>query len=350
MTNQPRPDLAHIIAPVEFDRFLAGHWGHEPLHVARNDPAFYEDLLTLSDVDRLLVRSRMTSQDMRLLSKERGTAFSALAGMDRAPADRHRGPRLRPLHDAFADGESLVVQMRSLCSPIDRLCRSAEQVFRRKASAELYLTPRQAQAFDVHYDLHDVFLLQLDGSKTWHIYEPVADNPSPLSADARLCGDRVGEPKSVIELRRGDLLYMPCGFPHQGMTSDQASLHITIGVSPLYVHDLLKALVDVAARDHPELRRPLRGGLTDLVEAGLDRAVGGEWLRMLAADGLLEKALQRLEDGFLESLDAVPDARFAELAEASEIAPETVLERRPGQLCSVRSDPRTRRSVSSTAW
>ena len=113
---------------------------------------------------------------------------------------------------------------RRLSPAIARLCRSVEEVFRREGSSELFLTPRRSQAFDIHFDLHDVFLLQLDGAKTWHIYEPIIEHPAPVNVvGKRHCGDRVGEPMAIFEVRKGDLLYIPHGFPHQGITSDQVS-------------------------------------------------------------------------------------------------------------------------------
>ena len=44
--------------------------------------------------------------------------------------------------------------------------------------ANAYITPPQNRGFDDHYDVHDVFVLQIEGTKRWIIHEPV--HPDPL--------------------------------------------------------------------------------------------------------------------------------------------------------------------------
>ena len=46
-------------------------------------------------------------------------------------------------------------------------------------NANLYLTPAGAQGFNRHFDEMDVIVLQLHGSKEWHVYEPLVTLPAP---------------------------------------------------------------------------------------------------------------------------------------------------------------------------
>lgn len=313
------------------------HWQRVPLHIERNQPGFHADLFALSDLDALMVQSRMTSRDFRVASKKTGLAHDALLSTNRPESQRNRGPNLAGLHDAFLDGQSVIVELRRLWPEVDRLTRSFEQTFERGASAELYLTPPNAQAFDVHYDLADVFLLQLGGSKTWHVYEPVAEAPSPARPEHRDCASLVGEPKWVFEVRAGDLLYMPYGFPHQGLTTDESSLHITFGVKRLHVHDLLKAMLDLAAHENAALRRPLKGGFADLRGDDLGAELNA-CLDLLRSGSLIDHAVDKLEDAFFSNLDQVPDGQFAEIDQLARIGLETRLEHHADQICRVRSD------------
>ena len=43
--------------------------------------------------------------------------------------------------------------------------------------ANAYVTPPQNQGFSAHYDVHDVFVLQIDGEKQWRIHSPVLMSP-----------------------------------------------------------------------------------------------------------------------------------------------------------------------------
>ena len=77
-----------------------------------------------------------------------------------------------------------------------------------------YVTPAQNTGFSDHYDVHDVFVLQVAGEKRWRIREPV--HPSPLRdqpwTDRRTRGRRrpPRRPPLLEEtLRPGDCLYLP---------------------------------------------------------------------------------------------------------------------------------------------
>ena len=41
------------------------------------------------------------------------------------------------------------------------------------------MTPPQNQGFSAHYDTHDVFVLQVAGSKRWVVHPPVLADPLP---------------------------------------------------------------------------------------------------------------------------------------------------------------------------
>ena len=75
-----------------------------------------------------------------------------------------------------------------------------------------YLSAPAAQGLNIHSDPHDVFVLQVEGKKHWHILEGEA-----LSMQS-------------FTLSPGDILYMPAGLLHFAESLDMSSLHITIGV------------------------------------------------------------------------------------------------------------------------
>ena len=55
----------------------------------------------------------------------------------------------------------------SLPSLID-LCRSMEREFSCRFQCNIYVTPGgSAQGLKTHYDTHDVFVLQIEGTKHW---------------------------------------------------------------------------------------------------------------------------------------------------------------------------------------
>ncbi|WP_236595498.1 cupin domain-containing protein, partial [Mycobacterium paraintracellulare] len=52
-----------------------------------------------------------------------------------------------------------------------------------------YVTPPDATGFAPHYDPHDVLVLQIRGSKTWHV-STGAPVPPPARPSRPLCGFR----------------------------------------------------------------------------------------------------------------------------------------------------------------
>ena len=100
--------------------------------------------------------------------------------------------------------------------------------------ANAYVTPPQNQGFSDHYDVHDVFVLQLEGEKRWFVHEPVLDSPlrdQPWT-DRRAAVQRAAAEPPLIEavLEPGDCLYLPRGFLHAATALGGVSTHLTLGV------------------------------------------------------------------------------------------------------------------------
>ena len=121
--------------------------------------------------------------------------------------------------------------LRRLCA---RLCREAGV----RTQTNIYLTPPGSQGFRAHWDTHDVFVLQVCGSKRWHLYEGGPDSPLPhqkFDPDQHAPGAHQDE----FTLNSGDTLYIPRGQMHAAETTDEISLHITLGLIAYSWADLL---------------------------------------------------------------------------------------------------------------
>lgn len=78
-----------------------------------------------------------------------------------------------------------------------------------------------------HYDHYDVFLIQGQGSRTWQIGER-CDATTALRADTDLSLLKHFRPVAEYVLEPGDILYIPPGFAHHGISRDD-SLCYSIG-------------------------------------------------------------------------------------------------------------------------
>jgi ribosomal protein L16 Arg81 hydroxylase len=101
-----------------------------------------------------------------------------------------------------------------------------------------------------HHDTQHLFVVQLEGSKTWRFLgEPVA--PGTPHEDTQSEVDHVTE----VKLHAGDVLFVPAGQAHMCVASQDGSLHIGILLSAPSAALAATPLAHAVEND-PELQRP----------------------------------------------------------------------------------------------
>jgi hypothetical protein len=165
-------------------------------------------------------------------------------------ADQVSDDRLTRL---FADGSTLVLQaLHRTWPPVLELCQALAAELGHPVQANAYITPPQNQGFSDHYDVHDVFVLQIEGEKRWSIHEPVLRSPlrdQPWTDHRTAVERRAAEPPVLEEvLRPGDCLYLPRGFLHAAKALGGISTHLTIGVHVWTRYAIAERLVHEAVR------------------------------------------------------------------------------------------------------
>lgn len=145
-------------------------------------------------------------------------------------------------------------------NPLALFCRSIEKSFSHPVQANAYFTPPHSQAFKTHFDDHDVFVLQVSGSKHWRLYDRPIINPMPGQAFDPV-KDTVGRLSMEVNLCSGDLLYLPRGLLHEASATAEHSLHLTVGIlAYTWVEFVLEAIAEVALREN-QLRGALPPGM-----------------------------------------------------------------------------------------
>ncbi|MET0460785.1 MAG: cupin domain-containing protein [Ilumatobacteraceae bacterium] len=193
--------------------------------------------------------------------------------------------RVLELHAA---GATMVLQGLQLSDPrLARLANNLALDLGHAVQINAYLSPVAAKGLELHFDFHDVFVLQLDGRKRWRVWEPLARTHQPVRGGPKEpmpTFDELGEPAMDLTLRAGDCLYLPRGFPHAAETVDAASSHLTIGVMAPAWHQAVRHAVDEAVSDRATtLRASIPGdvaGPPDLaaIAVHLDPDVVQQWM------------------------------------------------------------------------
>ena len=317
--------LARLIGPLGRDGFLERHWERAPLHVGRDRADHFADLVSVAAIEVLLARGEVRFPDLQLLR-----TGAPVPVEDYTDAAGHALARRVAHH--HAEGATLVLsQAHRRLDALGALVRDLEHELGWRCQANVYLSPPGGSGFAPHHDTHDVFVLQAAGRKTFRFHTGGVDLPFPDERyDPTLAGPR--DLEASVELGPGDTLYIPRGVAHDAVAADDgASLHVTLGVFPIVVRDLLIEAVRVAAERDVALRRSVapdaRSAGPDLPD-GSDPA-GREALVAALVAGLggdaIAVALSRLRDEV--AIGSVPDARglLAASAPGPEPDVETVL-------------------------
>jgi bifunctional lysine-specific demethylase and histidyl-hydroxylase NO66 len=218
---------------------------------------------------------------------------------------------------AFERGATIVLQALHLnWLPVARFCRSLEAELGHPAQANSYYTPRRSQGFAIHHDTHDVFVLQVAGEKHWRIYDPVWELPLKHQRYSKALGEP-GPPVLELTLRVGDTLYLPRGWPHDALTSETDSLHLTIGVNVHTWVDAIGAALDDCEGD-VELRRSVPA----------DGEAEDDPLARLAARLTPEQVARRARARFVNGRRPILDGQLEEVRALDSLTGETLLERR----------------------
>jgi 50S ribosomal protein L16 3-hydroxylase len=92
-----------------------------------------------------------------------------------------------------------------------------------------------------HIDLYDVFICQGSGRRQWRVGDK--GNHKQFAAHAALWHTEPFEPIIDVELLPGDILYIPPGFPHDGVTLEE-SMSYSVGFRAKSGCDMLSGLAD----------------------------------------------------------------------------------------------------------
>jgi lysine-specific demethylase/histidyl-hydroxylase NO66 len=310
-----RPTLARLLS-IESEKFSADYWGRAPLLATAAELGDdFRDLLTLDDVDEIVSRRGLRTPFIRI-AKE-GTVveprrYTGSGGAGAEIGDQVSDDRVLEL---FADGSTVVLQaLHRLWPPLIEFGSALSADLGHPVQINAYVTPASSQGFSAHYDVHDVFVIQLHGAKRWHIHAPVLVDPlrtQPWTDHQRLVEARSAElPLIDTVLRPGDVLYLPRGYLHAATALGDVSAHLTVGVHPVTRYAIVEALAKLVA-DDPQLRSSLPLGL-DVREP--------DDLGPLLAD-TVEQLITRLRRVEVADLEPLLVDRWLPTAKAAPIAP-----------------------------
>ncbi len=247
----------------------------------------------------------------------------------------------------FADGSTVVLQgLHRLWPPLIEFADQLAADLGHPTQVNAYITPPSSRGFSAHYDVHDVFVLQVAGEKHWRIHEPVL--PDPLRTQpwtdraAAVAAAAQAEPVIDVVLQPGDVLYLPRGFLHSATALGEISAHLTVGIHPVTRWAAAESALDLLrtmAADDAELRGSLPLGL-DLADPAAVRddvaaVIAGlrDWLDRLDP----AEVADRLRARTWAQVRPEPVTPLASSAAAAALTAGTVLRLRRRLRCTLRN-------------
>lgn len=321
-------DFAKLISPIDLDTFFNEYWEQKPLIISRNQANYYQDLLSVEDLDSILQYSKLKPPEIRVVKNQQDFLPDRYIKADGSL-------NLNQLYKAYHEDHTLIINgLQSYWKPLAIYTQKLQNFFNYGVIANLYLSPKDSKGLSPHYDTHDVFVLQVDGSKEWQVHQcfepvPLLGSFQPVIPDNSL-------PKLLhsVCLQAGDLLYLPRGFVHHAATKECFSLHLTLGIYPTQWLDLMVNALTTLAFKHQNLRQALPVGFLDHPEMLAEiKEQFNQLLQIFVREGSVEDAIALIEDQFIHKITPIPDGHFRQVNQVDEITLDTLVKKRQGMRC-----------------
>ncbi len=250
--EESRHRLDQLLQPIGLNDFLSEYWDKQPLFVSGSENRFND----LGDATKLraLIESGSPWQFRRLPEMYLDGGFIAheelvrtYIDMDNRQATAPILPRIKKLLHAGATVNCFGQEPHF--PVLHAMRRDIALALSAEVEASFFYSQRDHRGLAPHYDCVEIFVLQVSGSKRWHVSNQRVMNPVVGYGTATTYDHTAGH--ATIELEPGDLLYMPRGTFHHACAITDESLHVTLAVKlPMYV-DLLEALIKTAPECDP---------------------------------------------------------------------------------------------------
>lgn len=243
----PEISWESLIGSIGVDRFEAAYFGRQSLHVKQ---AFVPST-GLEDLNQW--RSSLRGQETT-----REAHRGRLEIDPKVDTTQPIGPELE---DLVAQGGPLIIGAINKINPaIESLARTIAKGLGSFVGVNAYLSPPRKDALDLHYDDHDVIVLQLAGEKLWTLGKRVARGVARskffrADQDALKARAIAQDTFHSFAIGPGDLLYLPRGLFHRATARHDVSIHLSFGIrrpTGLDFADLVmqRLIADVGVREY----------------------------------------------------------------------------------------------------
>lgn len=269
--------LVDLLKPYSVEEFLKYHWTSKAIFISGETNKSFTHLFSWEKLSYLLNFHHFKYPELRLALDEKVLEEGENANLSKW----------------CQEGATIIINgVHKRLPEITKFTEEVKYDLGCGAQVNAYCSWPGKQGFTSHYDTHEVFILQVDGSKKWYVFSNTIKYPLPEQKSVSLTPPNA-EPYLTCTLNPGDVLYIPRGHWHYAIAVDQPSLHLTLGVHGKTGIDFLEWLVS-ELRQKEEWRKnlPLRKDkvsintqidnlIQDLNQYIVDNNLGNEYVSYL---------------------------------------------------------------------
>ena len=227
--------LDDVLGELSLDAFLQKYLHHFPLSVPHS-ASDYRKYLNWSVIEAILQEKKSM---LRIVKEGRMVRDDAKLSF-------------AEVQDLYRSGHTLVIKNSEKSHQLLKfLARQFSDYFFAPVDIQVFCSPPHTHGFGWHYDVEDVFIFQTEGMKKFSLRQnTIHPHPTTFSTPKDL-GYENEKSELYIEttLLAGDWLYIPAGWWHRAWTTDEGSMHISLGVMSKAAVDILPILAKELAQN-----------------------------------------------------------------------------------------------------
>ena len=203
--------IDYLLSPYNFNDFIANQWGKKAIHIPGEESKF-QGLLDWEDINYLVRYSIQGGRSTRLVKEKNALSENEFSRFNQQ----------------IMEGATYVINhLQEKHANVDNFTRILSAELNTFINVNCYISKPQNQGFDTHYDRHNVFIINLEGTKHWKVYKPTLEQPIELMQGPKGPAPEI-DPYLECDMTPGDVLYIPRGHWHYALSSVQ-SIHLTVG-------------------------------------------------------------------------------------------------------------------------
>lgn len=237
--------------------FFAEHFNVKPMLRERSIPGDAADILSLRKLDELVnlevvrppyIKVNLNGEGVPELGYTRNVVIQGVTITDIVDPER--------VYALYRAGATITwCSLNQIVPGVRDFTRIVSDKMAVRTDSVAFLTPPGKKGYPPHHDPVDLFIVQLEGTKHWKLWNPQAER---LGTSTVYTDESLGEPAIETHLKPGDVLYLPYGTPHAAAAQAQASLHLSIMMRPRRWKDLLvqtfeRLVEDAEFYDYPHI-------------------------------------------------------------------------------------------------